>query len=261
LSDRARLEFSHDGQVARLVLAASKANILDRAMMGELYDLAGNLLDRRDLRAIVLTADGPHFSFGASVEEHLPGAIDEVLSALSRLLARLLELPAPTIAAVRGQCLGGGLEVVLGCDMVLAEESAFLGCPEIKLAVFPPAASALLPVKIGAGPATEIVITGESWSAEQAHDSGLVTRTCPEGTLEEALDTWLAAEFLPRSPAALYHAVRAARLPARRALREDLPELERQYIEELMAEPDAEEGIRAFLEKRPPRWSSDEGSS
>ena len=257
MSDRARLDFEHDGKVARLVLATPKANILDRAMMDELHELAGSLLDRRNLRAVVVTAEGPHFSFGASVEEHLPGAIDEVLAALSRLLTRMLELPAPTIAAVRGQCLGGGLEVVLGCDLILAEETAWLGCPEIKLAVFPPAASALLPVKIGAGPAAELLLTGESWTAKRAHSFGLVTHTCAAGTLDEDLAGWLEAEFLPRSPAALRQAVIASRRRIQNALQVDLPELERQYIHDLMAEPDAEEGIRAFLEKRQPRWSSD----
>ncbi len=257
MSARARLDFEHDGKVARLVLAAPKANILDRAMMDELHGLAGELVGRRGLRAIVIGADGPHFSFGASVEEHLPGAIDEVLAGLRRLLARLLELPAPTIAAVRGQCLGGGLELVLACDLILAEESAWLGCPEIKLAVFPPAASALLPLKIGSGPAAELILTGESWSAERSHGLGLVTRICADGSLEEALSGWLESEFLPRSPAALEQVVMAARRGARRAVEVDLPDLERQYVEKLMSEPDAEEGIRAFLEKREPRWSSD----
>jgi cyclohexa-1,5-dienecarbonyl-CoA hydratase len=261
LSQRARLEFEHDDKVARLVLAAPKANILDRAMMGELHDLAGRLLERRDLRAIVVTAEGPHFSFGASVEEHLPGAIEEALAALSQLLARMLELPAPTIAAVRGQCLGGGLEVVLGCDLILAEESTWLGCPEIKLAVFPPAATALLPLKIGTGPAAELLLTGDSWTAKRAHSLGLVTHICAEGTLDEALAGWLEAAFLPRSPAALRQGVEALRRRARKAVAVDLPDLERQYIEELMAEPDAEEGIRSFLEKRSPRWSSDKGSA
>ena len=261
MSRRARLELEHGDTVARIVLAAPKANILDRAMMGELAALAGELGERRDLRAVVLAAEGPHFSFGASVEEHLPGAIDEVLAALRHLLGCFLELPAPTIAALRGQCLGGGLELVLACDLVLAEESARLGCPEIKLAVFPPAASALLPVKIGAGRAAELLLTGESWSAETARQAGLVTRTCPAGGLDEALAAWLAAEFLPRSPSALRHAALAARRSLRRAVDVDLPELERQYVEELMAEPDAEEGIRAFLEKRPPQWASDKADS
>jgi cyclohexa-1,5-dienecarbonyl-CoA hydratase len=260
MSGRARLDLEHGGRVARLSLAAPKANILDRAMMDELHEMAGSLLDRRDLRAVVVTADGPHFSFGASVEEHLPGEIDAVLSSLSRLLARLLDLPAPTIAAVRGQCLGGGLELVLGCDLVLAEETARLGCPEIKLGVFPPAASALLPPKIGDGPTADLVLTGESWMASRAHAVGLVTKICDEGALDEALGDWIEAEFLPRSPAALAQAVRAARRRCRHALLHDLPELERQYIEDLMVEPDAEEGIRAFLEKRSPRWISEEDS-
>jgi cyclohexa-1,5-dienecarbonyl-CoA hydratase len=261
VSARTRLELAHDDTVAKLVLAAPKANILDRAMMSELTELARGLTARRDLRAVVVTGDGPHFSFGASVEEHLPGAIDEVLAELHQLLSALLALPAPTIAAVRGQCLGGGLEVVLACDLVLAEENARLGCPEIKLAVFPPAASALLPAKIGAGPAAALVLTGESWAAGRAIAAGLVTRTCADGTLEQSLDAWLEADFLPRSPAALRQAVLAARRPLRRAVDVDLPELERQYIDELMAEPDAEEGIRAFLEKRSPVWTSAKGGS
>lgn len=244
--------------MARLTLATPRANILDRTTMSQLSELAGGLLGRTGLRAVVVTADGPNFSYGASIEEHLPGAIDEVLEALRQLLTRLLELPVPTIAAVRGQCLGGGLELALGCDLIIAEESAWFGCPEIKLAAFAPAASALLPLKIGTGPAAELLLTGESWSADRAHSLGLITHTCADGMLEESLDGWLEAEFLPRSPAALRQAVAAARRSARRAIAVDLPQLERQYVEQLMTEPDAEEGIRAFLEKRQPRWSGDQ---
>jgi cyclohexa-1,5-dienecarbonyl-CoA hydratase len=144
--------------------------------------------------------------------------------------------------------------LVLACDLVLAEETARLGAPEIKLAVFPPAATAVLPARIGAGPAAALVLTGATWTGKAAAAAGLVTRTASEGELETALSSWLQEDFLPRSPAALRHAARAARRPLQRALAEDLPELERRYLEELMAEPDAVEGIRAFLEKRPPRW-------
>jgi cyclohexa-1,5-dienecarbonyl-CoA hydratase len=210
----ARLDFSHRHRVARIVLAAPPANTLDTALMDELCKLAGHLIERRDLRAIIVTADGPNFSYGASIQEHLPGSIRDVLGSLKRLLNRLLDLPAPTIAAARGQCLGGGLEVLLGCDLVLAEESAWFGCPEIKLATFAPAASALLPLRTGTGPAAELLLTGESWSAERAHSLGLINHICAEGMLEESLDGWLEAEFLPRSPAALRQAVIAARRSA-----------------------------------------------
>ena len=256
--ERARLELDHDDSVARITLAAPKANILDRAMIADLDRICDALGGRRRLVAIVLGAEGPSFSYGASVEEHLPGEIEAVLAELHALLGRFLELPAPTIAAIRGSCLGGGLELVLVCDLILAEEGARLGQPEIKLGVFPPAASALLPVRIGSGPASELVLTGSTWSGKRAAELGLVTRTAPDGTLDEALSAWLEREFLERSPAALAQAVKASRRALRRAVDEELPELERQYVGELMAEPDAVEGIRAFLEKRPPRWRREE---
>lgn len=252
---KARLAFECDGRVARVILAAPKANILDRAMIAALATAFEELAPRRDLAAVVLSAEGPHFSFGASVEEHLPGQIGETLSALHALLRRLVELPAPTIAAVRGQCLGGAFELVLACDLILAEETARLGSPEIKLAVFPPAAAALLPVRIGASGASEMVLTGASWTGKTAADFGLAARTAPEGELESQLARWLESDFLPRSPAALRHAARATRRLIHRSLVVDLPELERLYLDELMREPDATEGICAFLEKRPPRWS------
>jgi cyclohexa-1,5-dienecarbonyl-CoA hydratase len=252
--ERATLELDHEGRVARVRLAAPKANILDRAMIGDLDRICDELDPHGSLVAIVLGAEGPSFSYGASVEEHLPGEIESVLAELHALLGRFLELPAPTIAAVRGSCLGGGLELALACDLILAEEGARLGQPEIKLGVFPPAASALLPARIGAGPAAELILTGSTWSGRRAAELGLVSRTAPDGGLEEALSQWLAAAFLDRSPAALAQAARATRRPLRRAVEEDLPQLERQYVDELMAQPDAAEGIRAFLEKRPPRW-------
>ena len=249
-----RVEFEHDGQVARVVLAAPKANIVDQAMMADLESAFESLASRRDLKAIVLIGERPNFSFGASVQEHLPEQISGTLTRLHGLLRRIAEAPAPTIAAVRGQCLGGGLELALACDLILAEETAQLGCPEIQLGVFPPAASALLPARIGAGPAASLVLTGASTSGATAAAIGLVARTAGPGQLDAVLVQWLAADFLPRSPSALRYVALAVRRPLMRALEQDLPVIERLYLKDLMSEPDAAEGIRAFLEKRPPRW-------
>jgi cyclohexa-1,5-dienecarbonyl-CoA hydratase len=252
----ARLEYLHEGRVARIVLAAPKANILDRGMVATLDRYVRSLLSRADLHAIVFSADGPHFSFGASVEEHLPDQIAGTLDALHGLLRAITDLPAPTIAAIRGQCLGGGLELALACDLLMAEPSARLGCPEIKLGVFPPAASALLPARIGSSRAAGMVLSGESMSGRDAAGAGLVARVAPDGGLEADLEVWLAEAFVPRSPAALRFAAQAVRQAIRRAMLDDLPVLERLYLDQLMEQADAVEGIRAFLERRQPRWSS-----
>lgn len=253
-TNKVRLEFANEGQVVRVLLSAPKANIVDQAMMTGLELAFDQLAANRQLKAIVITSDGPHFSFGASVQEHLPEQIAETLSRLHALLRRIADAPAPTIAAVRGQCLGGGFELALACDLILAEENAQLGCPEIQLGVFPPAASALLPVRIAAGAAAALVLGGASISGSAAAAISLVNRTAAPGQLEVALAEWIAAEFLPRSASALRCAALAVRRPLVRALQEDLPVVERMYLLDLMSDPDAEEGIRAFLEKRPPRW-------
>jgi cyclohexa-1,5-dienecarbonyl-CoA hydratase len=249
-----KVSFEHNGQVARVDLAAPRANLIDQAMMVALAAAFDGLKNRSHLKVLILGAEGPHFSFGASVQEHLPEPMRTMLPQFSRLLAQMLELPAVTIAAVRGQCLGGGFELALACDFIVAEEGAAFGCPEIKLAVFPPAAAVLLPVRIGVSRAAELVLTGAAWSAVHALEAGLIARTAPQGKLEATVAAWSSEHFLPRSPVALRYAVRAARLRLRRALQEDLPQIERMYLDELMAESDAVEGLRAFLEKREPRW-------
>jgi cyclohexa-1,5-dienecarbonyl-CoA hydratase len=249
-----KLSFEHDGQVARVALAAPKANIVDQAIMAALAAAFEDLRNRPELKVMILTAEGPHFSFGASVQEHLPEQVRAMLARFSGLLGQLLELPAVTLAAVRGQCLGGGFELALACDFIVAEEGAQFACPEIKLAVFPPAAAVLLPARMGVSRASELVLTGAAWSAAQAAGAGLIAQTAPPGQLETIVETWIRAHFLARSPVALRYAVRAARFPLRRALYQDLPQLERIYLDELMAEADALEGLRAFIEKREPRW-------
>ncbi len=253
---KARLDFTHEGRVARLTLAAPKANILSCAMIADVEAACDTLSKARNLAAIVLGSEGPHFSFGASIEEHLPEQIEQALASLHRLLRRTADLPAPTIAAVRGQCLGGGLELVLACDLIVAEEDAELGCPEIRLGVFPPAASVLLPVRVGLARATALVVTGNSMSGRDAAAIGLVARVAPSGGLDASVDEWLGEAFLPRSPAALRLAAVAMRADVRRALDVPLGEAERLYLDELMKEPDAVEGIRAFLARRTPRWTA-----
>lgn len=247
---KAKVEMERDGRVARVFLSAPRANILDHTMVSQLDDIFEMLETLKDLRAIVIEGEGPHFSYGASVEEHLPDHIEGALALLSGLLRRVASVPAPTIAAVRGLCLGGGFELALACDLIIAEEDAQLGVPEIKLGVFPPAASALLPVRIGAAGAASLILTGESWTGMQALHQGLVARIAPSGALRPTIDGFLDEFFVPRTALSLRYATRAVRASVVRALHEELPKLDRMYVDELMEEPDADAGIRAFLEKK-----------
>jgi cyclohexa-1,5-dienecarbonyl-CoA hydratase len=257
VENKVRLELTYHGQVARITLAAPKANILDKAMMLGLGAALDELAAQKNLKAIVLAGAGAHFSFGASIEEHLPDRIADTLAYLRNLLLKMAAAPAPMIAAVRGQCLGGGFELALACDLIVAEDSAQLGLPEIKLGVFPPAGAALLPVRVGSGRAAEMVLTGASWTANQAATAGLVSKVF-SGDLETQLGAWLESDFLPRSAAALRFAAQASRRPLVRALETDLPALERLYLDQLMGQPDAVEGVLAFLEKRQPHWREDQ---
>src|SRR5579859_854304 len=261
MDHKIKLQFAHEEQIARVTLVAPKANILNQEMMHQLIDTLDQLAGHTNLKAIVLAGEGAHFSFGASVQEHLPGQISNTLLDLRRLLLKMGAAHASLIAAVRGQCLGGALELALTCDLIFAEESAKFGLPEIKLAVFPPAGAALLPLRIGAGRAAEMVLTGETWSAARALSIGLVNRVFPDGELEAHLDSWLASNFLPRSSAALRFAAEVGRRPWIQILERELPVLESLYLDDLMEHGEAVEGLQAFLEKRQPSWQSKEAVS
>ena len=243
----------HDGQLARIVLDRPKGNILDRAMIAALRaQLAVLTAEPGRCKLLAFEGAGAHFSFGASVEDHKRETAAEFLTAFDALFLELEALAIPTIALVRGQCLGGAAELAMACGMVICAPAAKLGVPEIKLGVFPPVAAVLLPWRIGGPRAARMILSGESVDAETAVAWGLAD-TVKEDP-EAALQALFAREFAPRSAIALRHAYRAARLPLADLLRDNLPRLEKQYLNELMAARDPHEGIASFLEKREPRW-------
>jgi len=204
------------------------------------------------LRGVLLDAEGPHFSFGASVEEHLPGSCAAMLHELHALILQLVASPVPVLVAVRGQCLGGGLEVAAACHLIFAAPGATLGQPEIKLAVFAPAASCLLPERIGPSRAEDLLFSGRSIGAEEAHRIGLVDALADDPS--QAALAYFEEHLAPRSASSLRFAVRAARFDFVERVRRKLAEVERLYLEELMATHDAVEGLTAFIAKRPAVW-------
>lgn len=242
-----------DGALLRLRLARPKANIVDAAMIAAIARALAQYRQQVMLRAVLIDAEGPHFSFGASVEEHLPDRCAGMLKSLHAMLLQVLEFPVPVLVAVQGQCLGGGLELALACGRIIAAPGAQFGQPEIKLGVFAPAASALLPYRVNQPDAEDLLLTGRSIGALEAHRIGLVQQV-DENPEKAALD-WFDQHLLGRSAAALACATVAARGPLQRQVRERLDELERLYLDWLMRTHDANEGLAAFLEKRQPEWT------
>ena len=242
----------NEGALLRLRLARPKANVIDAAMIAALRRALDAQRGNAGLLAALLDHEGPHFSFGASVEEHLPERCAEMLAGFHGLLCRLLEWPKPILVCAKGQCLGGGLELAMAGHLLFVSPEARLGQPEIKLGVFAPAASVLLPLRIAQSHAEDLLYSGRAIGGATAAAWGLAN-----GLGEDP--TAMAVEFfeknlLDKSAAALACAVRAAREPFAELARARLSDVEALYLEKLMATRDANEGLRAFIDKRRPKW-------
>ena len=241
-----------DGALLRLRLSRPKANIVDAAMIAALHAAFDEHRGATGLRGVLLDAEGPHFSFGASVEEHLADRCADMLAGLHALILAMVEFPAPVLVAARGQCLGGGLEVALAGGLIFAAPGAQFGQPEIKLGVFAPAASCLLGWRMSQTAAEDLLWSGRSIDAAEARSIGLVNVVADDP--EAAALAWFDEHLAPRSAAALACAIVAARAPRVRELRERIAEVERLYHQRLMTTRDANEGLAAFLERRTPAW-------
>jgi cyclohexa-1,5-dienecarbonyl-CoA hydratase len=240
------------GALLRLRLARPKANLIDAAMIAALAEAFGAHRANAGLIGALVDHEGPHFSFGASVEEHLPGSCEQMLASLHALLGAMLEWPRPILMCVRGQCLGGGLEFALAGNLLFAAPEAQFGQPEMKLGVFAPAASVLLPLRVGQARAEDLLYSGRSIDAPAALAWGLVNEVADDPAAAAA--AYFEKHLAPKSAASLAHAVRAAREPFADLARARLADVEALYLEELMRTHDAKEGLAAFMEKRAPKW-------
>lgn len=252
MSAPVKIWFEREGRLLRLRLDRPKANILDAAMNAALEEALDKHGGAAELRAILIDATGGHFSFGASIEEHLPDQCAAMLEGFHRLVLKILASDVPVIAVVRGQCLGGGLELVSAAHLIFVGADAKLGQPEIQIGVLAPAASCLLPERVGMAAAEDMLLSGRSIGAEEALRIGLVTAVAddPEAAALEYFDRHLA----PKSAKSLRYATRAARAGLEDRVARKLRAVEQLYLDELMATSDAVEGLTAFIEKRPARW-------
>lgn len=247
-----RVWFEAEGRLLRLRLSRPKANIVDAEMIAALDKALTEHLDNASLSAVLLDAEGPHFSFGASVEEHAPGKCVDMLRSIHALVLRLVESPVPVLVAIRGQCLGGGLEVALAGHLIFTAPDASLGQPEMKLGVFAPAASCLLPEVIGPQRAIDLLLSGRSVTGTEAVAMGLAFVAAADP--EAAALLYFNEHLKPKSASSLRYAVKAARCDFAARVKAKIASVEQLYLDGLMKTYDAVEGLDAFLEKRPAKW-------
>ena len=242
------------GRVARVSLSGGKGNVLTRAAIGELARTFRELGDDGGVHAVLLTAEGPSFCYGASVPEHAPGLVERMLPEFHELFRSLSRAALPVVAAVRGKCLGGGFELALSAHRLVVAEDAELGLPEVTLGVFPPVAAALLPLRVRQPVVDRMVVRGDVVNGTDAVALGLADEHAPAAAVESRALLW-AERYRDLSGTAVRFATRASRAAWDEALGDRLRRLEQLYLGELMATADAREGIAAFLDRRPPRWS------
>ena len=246
-----------DGAWQRLVLRGGRGNLLSLDLVRALSKAIHAIESRRGVKWLTIEGSGGEFSYGAKIQEHTPEMMPTVLPEAHRVVKQLLTFPAPTAALVEGRCFGGGFELALACDDILSTENATFGFPEIRLAAFPPAGAAFLPLRVGASRATRAIVTGQIQDARYWHDAGLLSLVAPQSTLQDAAASWFDTHLAPHSATALAHAVAAARLTMRAQGEPALDRAERDYLSGLLKTNDAAEGVAAWLEKRSPNWKND----
>lgn len=251
-SENACVRIAVEHRTAAITLDRPPLNVMNIAMMRQIHEAIVSLTDRCEI--LVFHGSGEKgFSAGADVADHMPDRVGDMLDAFHSIFRELWRSPLITVAAVHGHCLGGGCELATFCDFAIASESATFGQPEIKLGCFPPVAMITFPRLIGMRAALDLILTGRSISANEAHQLGLVTRLVPNGELDSALAA-LITELESLSPRVLAMARRKLWSSDGFDFEGSLESMEDLYLRGLMKTHDAAEGIRAFIEKRQPVW-------
>ena len=247
------VRYERSGAIGRIVLDQPPLNILTREALEDLEAAISAAAGDRHLTVLCLQGNGRAFCAGVSVADHAAERVSETLAVFGRCLRLLLSFEAPVIGAVHGATLGGGCELALACDFVVARADLKLGLPEITLGVLPPAGAALLPRLAGCQTAMDLVLTGRSLGAEEALRLGLVRSVFATDDFGAGCDALL-ARLAALSAPVLRVAKRAVREGCEGLTEGALARTEALYRYDLLRLPDAHEGIAAFLEKRPPHW-------
>ena len=256
MADFKLISYEKQGETLRIAINRPPNNVLDIATMEEINLAFDTAMDDATAKVLVISGNGDKaFSTGVDVVDHTPDKMVKMIDVFHGILKRLMMVPIPTVAEINGSALGGGCELAIACDMVLASENAKLGQPEIKLGVFPPIAAILLPRQIPMTKVMELLLGGGIVDAREAHRIGLVNAVFPKESFAADAAKFL-EQFTSLSRVALIHTKKAVKEAATRPFYEALFHIEQHYLRDLMATEDAKEGLNSFIEKRKPVWKN-----
>ena len=242
------------GRVLSVVWERPPLNVFDIALLAELDQALSFCALQGDVDVAVLSGAGERaFSAGVDIRDHTAEKVPQMLDAVHGVIRKLVALPQVSIAAVRGVCLGGGLEIASSCDMVIASEESSFATPEIYVGCYPPVALARFAGLIGYHRAAEMILTGRRFSAPEAQSMGLINRVVAADQMESGIAA-LEHELLGKSGAVLRLTLRGLRELSLQGFDQALRRSEEIYRDELLKTADVAEGVAAFLEKRPPVW-------
>ena len=249
------IKIENDGQVAKITLDRPKHNVLDIPMMNELNAELEKIAADDELKCVVLTGEGRSFCAGVEVGDHKPDQVDEMVAVFNRIFELINMIDIPVIAAVNGACLGGGMEVAIACDIVIASEKAIFGQPEIKLGFFPPYAAIRLPELVGPAKAIEILTTGQNYSALESKDLGFVSQVASVDDFEDVVQKQI-KQITMASPLIIRLNKRAVKRHIGTGFAQSVDLVSDYFLNTLMKTEDTLEGIASFEEKRRPTWKN-----
>lgn len=241
--------------VARLTLNQPPLNIIDIPMMREMHQALEGIESASDVKLVVLDHQGKAFSAGVSIKDHTPDKVGEMIGEFHGIFRLLNSLTVPSLALVDGMALGGGCELAVFCDLVIASDRATFGQPEIKVGVFPPVAAVLFPHLIGRNRTLELLLTGDVLEAAEAKAIGLINKVVPSQSFREKTNEFI-SKLTSLSGSALRLTKRAVDRGLNASVDRSISAVEQLYLGELMKTEDAREGLNAFLEKRKPIWNN-----
>ena len=255
MTDLKYLKFEKSDGVARITLNRPKFNMMDIDMIVEINSLLEGFVSDQDLKCVVFDAEGKHFCTGVEVGDHKPDKVDDMIPNFNRIFELLEQIDVPVVAVVQGFCLGGGMELAIACDVIVADKGASFGQPEIKVGFFPPYAAIRLPQLVGPAKAIEICTTGKFYSAEEAQILGMVAHVAEEGQLSETAEK-IIKEIKGNSPLIIRLNKRAVRQHLGMDFKQALAGVSDLFLNQLMKTEDTLEGIASYEEKRKPEWKN-----